>query len=163
VSVGAGPAGTIFARISSSQPAGSASWNRCPSVRGSSGPAFFPSASKTACTAAAHSAVRSPRITPAPPNVVLTCTYRSSNPSSPASGREARHRSSATPAIIRRSSSDAPAAAACTRIVIVAARSSAGSFLVQRGTGVLDSTTDSIEIFNFIPQIVVWCGAHAPS
>ena len=102
--------GTIFAPISSSQPACSASWNRCPSVRGSSDPAFLPSASSTACTAAAHSGVRLPRITPAPPNVVAACTYRSSNPSSSASGREARHFcSSATPAIIRRSSSDAPA------------------------------------------------------
>ena len=34
------------------------------------GPAFLPSASSTACTAAAHSGVRLPRITPAPPNVV---------------------------------------------------------------------------------------------
>ena len=38
--------GTIFAPISSSQPCCSASWNRCPSVRRSSGPAFLPSASK---------------------------------------------------------------------------------------------------------------------
>ena len=118
--------GTIFAPISSSQPACSASWNRCPSVRGSSAPAFLPSASSTACTAAAHSGVRFPRITPAPPNVVPACTYRSSNPSSSASGRDARHRSTATPAMIRRSSSDAPACAACTRILIVSARSSAG-------------------------------------
>ena len=101
--------GTIFAPISSSQPACSASWNRCPSVRVSSAPAFLPSASSTACTAAAHSGVRLPRITPAPPNVVAACTYRSSNPSSSPSGREARHFCSATPAIIRRSSSDAPA------------------------------------------------------
>ena len=101
--------GTIFARISSSQPACSASWNRCPSVRVSSGPAFLPSASSTAWTAAAHSGVRFPRMTPAPPNVVPACTYRSSNPSSSPSGREARHFSSATAAMIRRSSRDAPA------------------------------------------------------
>ena len=47
-----------------------ASWNRRPSVRSSSGPAFLPRASGTARIAAVHSGVRSPRITPAPPNVV---------------------------------------------------------------------------------------------
>ena len=56
--------GTIFARISSSQPCCSASWNRCPSARVISASAFFPSASSTAWTAAAHSGVRLPRITP---------------------------------------------------------------------------------------------------
>ena len=45
----------------------------------SSGPAFLPSASRTAVTAAAHSGVRSPRITPAPANVVSTCRNRSGN------------------------------------------------------------------------------------
>ena len=36
--------------------------------------AFLPSASSTAWTAAAHSGVRFPRMMPAPPNVVPTCT-----------------------------------------------------------------------------------------
>jgi len=54
-----------------------------PSLRVSSGPCRLPRASSTAVTAAAHSGVRLPRMHPAPPNVVPTCTYRSSNPSSP--------------------------------------------------------------------------------
>ena len=58
--------GTILARISSSQPSCRASWNRCAAVRSSSGPRFFPSASSTAVTAAAHSGVRSPARRPAP-------------------------------------------------------------------------------------------------
>ena len=43
------------------------------------------------------------------PNVVPTCTYRLSNPSSSPWGREARHFCSATAAMIRRSSREAPA------------------------------------------------------
>ena len=70
-------------------------------------------------------------MTPAPPNVVPACTYRSSNPSSSASGREERHFCSATAAMIRKSSWEAPAAAASTRILMVSARSSAGSFFVH--------------------------------
>ena len=63
-------AGTRRARSSRVQASCSASWNRCPSVRSSSGPAFLPRASSTARTAVAHSGVRSPRITPASPKVV---------------------------------------------------------------------------------------------
>ena len=57
----------------------SASWYRWPLVRSSSFPAGADSASSTAATAAAHSAVRSPCTTPAPPIVVASFTSRSAN------------------------------------------------------------------------------------
>ena len=50
----------------------SASWYRWSFVRSSSFPAGADSASSTAATAAAHSGVRSPCTTPAPPNVVAS-------------------------------------------------------------------------------------------
>ena len=62
-------------RIASS----SASWYRCACVRSSSAPAGADSASSTVPTTAAHSGVRSPVITPAPPKVVTSRTARSSN------------------------------------------------------------------------------------
>ena len=61
-------------------------------------------------TAAAHSGVRSPRITPAPANVVSICRYRSGNPpSGSSSGCSACHCARACAVIVARSSSDAPA------------------------------------------------------
>ena len=50
----------------------SASWYRCSRVRSSSFPAGAPSASSTRPTTSAHSGVRSPWITPAPPNVTAS-------------------------------------------------------------------------------------------
>ena len=63
----------------------SASWYRWARLRVSSAPAGAASASSTAVTTAAHSGVRSPDSTPAPPNVASTVTDRSSNPRSPSS------------------------------------------------------------------------------
>ena len=54
-----------------------ASWYRSSWLRSSSFPAGAPSASSTLPTIAAHSAVRSPYKTPAPPNVVASFTPRS--------------------------------------------------------------------------------------
>ncbi len=65
-------------RIASS----SASWYRCGWVRRSPPPAGADSASSTDVTIAAHSAVRSPRMTPTPSTVVSTDTDRSSRGSS---------------------------------------------------------------------------------
>ena len=67
----------------------SASWYRCGWVRVSSAPAGAASASSTAATASAHSGVRSPDRTPAPWNVVISRTARSSNVSSLSSSGEA--------------------------------------------------------------------------
>ena len=60
----------------------SASWQRCGWLRASSAPAGADSASSTVATIEAHSGVRSPVSTPAPPNVVSTRTHRSANASS---------------------------------------------------------------------------------
>ena len=60
----------------------SASWQRCGWLRASSAPAGADSASSTVATIEAHSGVRSPVRTPAPPNVVSSFTDRSSNASS---------------------------------------------------------------------------------
>ena len=57
----------------------SPSWNRCAWLRVSSAPAGADSASSTVLTTEAHSGVRSPCSTPAPPNVVSSRTDRSSN------------------------------------------------------------------------------------
>ena len=124
-------AGTSRARSSRVQASCSASWNRWPSVRSSSGPAFLPSASRTARTAVAHSGVRSPRITPASPNVVPSWTYRSPGSGSSASGCCARQVSIAHAAMVARSSVDAPAAAASSRMRSVSSRICAGSLRVQ--------------------------------
>ena len=71
--------GSRFAAVSRRIASASASWYRCPLVRSSSFPAGAASASSTAATAAAHSAVRSPCSTPAPPMVVASFTSRSAN------------------------------------------------------------------------------------
>ena len=71
---GSSPA-AVSRRIASA----SASWYRWPLVRSSSAPAGAASASSTAATAAAHSGVRSPWMTPAPPMVVASFTSRSAN------------------------------------------------------------------------------------
>ena len=71
--------GTRLAAVSRRIASASASWYRCPLVRSSSFPAGADSASSTAATAAAHSAVRSPCMTPAPPIVVASFTSRSAN------------------------------------------------------------------------------------
>jgi hypothetical protein len=78
--------GTIFAPMSSSQASCSASCQRCSRVRVSSLPRFLPRDSRTACTAAAPSAVRLPVSRPTLSIVVLSRTYRSSKPSSGSSG-----------------------------------------------------------------------------
>ena len=71
----------------------SASWHRCSRVRVSSASAGADSASSTACTAPAHSGVRSPCSTPAPPSVVTSRSARSSNEGSWSwSGSSARYR-----------------------------------------------------------------------
>ena len=59
----------------------SASWQRCGWLRASSAPAGADRASSTVATIEAHSGVRSPVSTPAPPNVVSTRTDRSPNAS----------------------------------------------------------------------------------
>ena len=65
----------------------SPSWNRCAWLRVSSAPAGADSASSTAPTTEAHSGVKSPCNTPAPPNVVSSRSDRSPNASSlPSSG-----------------------------------------------------------------------------
>ena len=73
----------------------SASWQRCSCVRVSCASAGADRASSTACTAAAHSGVRSPCSTPAPPSVVTSRSARSPNDSSSLSrsGSPARDRS----------------------------------------------------------------------
>ena len=74
---GSSPAATRR-RIASCSP----SWNRCAWLRVSSAPAGADSASSTVATTEAHSGVRSPCSTPAPPNVVSSRTDRSPNASS---------------------------------------------------------------------------------
>ena len=59
-----------------------ASCCRCSTCGESSGPRCLPRESKIACSSAAHPAVRSPLSFPAPPKVVPSRRYRSSNPSS---------------------------------------------------------------------------------
>ena len=71
---GSSPAATRR-RMASCSP----SWHRCAWLRVSSAPAGADSASSTVATTEAHSGVRSPCSTPAPPNVVSSRTDRSSN------------------------------------------------------------------------------------
>jgi hypothetical protein len=106
-----------------------ASWWRCRGVRVSSGPAFLPSASSNARSAAAHRGVRSPCSVPAPSRVVCSRRYRSSNPSSPLSGAPSRRR--ICPARPARPARSAPAAAAASRIWPASSRASPGSLPVQ--------------------------------
>ena len=103
----------------------SASWYRCGLVRRSPPPFGADSASRTAWTIAAHSGVRSPRMTPAPSRVVSRNTARSSAGSRPSgSGGTVRDRISAQICASARRS--APARAAATRISSAWARNSAG-------------------------------------
>ena len=101
--------------ISRRQASSRASWRRWAFVRSSSGPAFFPRDSSTACSAAAHSGVRFPSRWPAPSKCVDRVTARRVNPSSPSwSGGAQRDKiSSARPC---RSARSAPPAAAASRI-----------------------------------------------
>ncbi len=96
----------------------SASWYRCGWVRRSAPPSGADRASSTEVTIAAHSAVRSPRMTPTPSTVVSTDTDRSSrgssSGSSSGSGPAVRSRISAQIAASPRRST--PACAAVTTI-----------------------------------------------
>ena len=114
-------------RIASCRP----SWYRCSLVRVSSAPTGAASDSSTAVTTAAHSGVKSPFSTPAPPNVVSTVTRRSSNADSVSpscSGRDRAYISAASSASPAKS---APAADAATKIASAASRQSPGSLSVQ--------------------------------
>ncbi len=89
-----GPVRAGCRRASSRRHASSrASCWRCGTVRMSSAPIFFPSESRTACSAAAQRADKSPVSRPAPPSVVSRCRPRRKNPSSPSpSGPQTRRR-----------------------------------------------------------------------
>ena len=111
----------------------SASWYRCSFVRSSSFPAGAPSASSTRPTTSAHSGVRSPWITPAPPNVVASFSPRSakSRPGS-SSGRSPRARSYICAASDASSSTPSPPAAAASSSSSDSSRNFSGSRLVHR-------------------------------
>src|SRR5271166_819661 len=98
----------------------------------SSAPAGADRASSTVVTTAAHSGVKSPFNTPAPPNVVSSRTDRSSNsPSGSLSGVSGRDRASISPASSARPRRSIPDFAAPTRIVSAASRQSSGSLSVH--------------------------------
>jgi hypothetical protein len=108
--------GSRFAATSRRIASASASWYRWSRVRSSSFPAGAPSASSTRPTSSAHSAVRSPCTTPAPPNVVASFSPRSvKSRSGSSSGRSARACSYICAAIAASSSTPSPAVAAATR------------------------------------------------
>ncbi len=118
------------APISRRQASSSASWSRWPLLRVSSGPAFLPSASSTARSAAVHCGVRSPSTRPASCNVRSSRSHRSANPPS-SSGSGPAQRRCISPASPARSARSAPPAAAASRIASASACLPAGSWPVQ--------------------------------
>src|ERR1700733_14350921 len=106
-----------------------ASWYRSGRVRRSPAPAGADRASRTACTMAAHSGLRSPWMTPAPSKVVCTDTPRSGPGFPSGSGWARRARSSAQ--IAARVRRPAPSRAAVMRISSASRRYSPGMALVH--------------------------------
>ena len=125
--------GSSPAAISRRMASASASWYRWSRVRSSSSPAGAPSASSTRPTSSAHSGVRSPCTTPAPPNVVASFSPRSakSRPGS-SSGRSDRARSYISANSAASSSSPSPAAAAARSTSSASSRCCSGSLAVHR-------------------------------
>ncbi len=111
----------------------SASWQRCSCVLVSSASAGADMASSTACTAAAHSGVRSTCSTTAPHSVVTSRSARYSNDSSLSrSGSSARDRSYISANSPARSDSNSAETAASARILSASSRRYSSSLYVHR-------------------------------
>ena len=124
--------GTRFAETSRRMASCRASWYRSSLLRSSSLPALPPSASSTRPTTSAHSRVRSPYSSPAPPNVVASFTPRSAKSrSGSSSGRSDRARSYISANSAASSSSPSPPAAAATRASSASSRAWSGSLSVH--------------------------------